>query len=331
MIRFVVHADHQMTLRPYVTRWAGDIGRRIEIVSYDELFRSARVPACTHVFSDLERLGDDDTEHAAAIWAAIRKAAPEVKLLNHPLLGMRRYELLRTLCEHGLNQFDAYRLTEARRPRRFPVFLRGENDHAGPLTRLLASQRELDQAVEALVKTGKNRGSILIVEYCAEASERQLYRKYAAYSVEGEVIPRHLMVSREWVVKANSRVDEDAHREEERLYLDTNPHAEWIRRVFSLARIDYGRIDYGIVGGRPQAYEINTNPTIISAETEKPNPASEWFFGVFAERLARLEAATPNGRAPRSVRLERPLKSLGARVAGTLLHRLIGRQLRRPI
>ena len=305
-----------------------DVSRSL---SYDELFRSARVPACTHVFTDLERLGDDDAESAATIWSAIRAAAPEVKLLNHPLLGMRRYELLRTLSEHGLNQFDVYRLTEARRPRRFPVFLRGENDHAGPVTGLLASQRELDQAVEALVKAGKSRGSSLVVEYCAEASERQLYRKYAAYCVDGEIIPRHLMVSREWVVKANSRVEEDAHRDEERRYLDTNPHAEWIRRVFTLARIDYGRLDYGIVGGRPQAYEINTNPTIVGAETEKPNPASVRFFGVFAERLVRLEAATPNGRTPRSIRLEPPLKDRGARIAGALLHRLFGRQLRRPI
>jgi hypothetical protein len=331
MIRFVIHADHQMTLRPYVERWAGEIGRRMEIVSYDELFRSTRVPACTHVFSDLERLSDDDAESAAAVWEAMRKAAPEMRLLNHPLLGMRRYELLRTLHEQGLNEFDAYRLTEARRPRRFPVFLRGENDHAGPVTRLLASQRELDQAVDATTKSGKSRSALVVVEYCAEPSAQKLYRKYAAYCVEGEVIPRHLMVSREWVVKSGSRVDEADHREEERRYLDGNPHAEWIRRVFALARIDYGRIDYSIVSGRPQAYEINTNPTILSAEAETPNPASAWFFGVFAERLARLEAATPNGRAPRWTRLEPPLKRLGARIAGAILHRLTGRQLRRPI
>jgi len=331
MVRFILHADHQLTLRPYVERWAGEIGRRIEIVSYDEIFRSARVPACSHVFSDLERLSDDHAERAGYLWSAIRKAAPEVKLLNHPLLGMRRYELLRTLYEQGLNQFDVYRLTEARRPRRFPVFLRGENDHAGPVTELLTSQRELDAAVEVVVTTGKSRASTLVVEYCAEPSERQLFRKYAAFYLDGEVVPRHLMLSREWMVKASSRVHDDTYREEERRYLDSNPHAEWIRRVFTLARIDYGRLDYGIVGDRPQAYEINTNPTIISAETEKPNAASVWFLGVFAERLARLEASTPNGRAPRSIRLERPLKGLGARIAGAVLQRLAGRQLRRPI
>jgi hypothetical protein len=199
------------------------------------------------------------------------------------------------------------------------------------VTELLTSQRELDAAVEILLKSGKSRAATLIVEYCAEPSERQMFQKYAAFCVDGEVIPRHLMQSREWMVKSSSRVHDDGHREEERRYLDTNPHAEWIRRVFTLARIDYGRLDYGIVGGRPQAYEINTNPTIISAEIEKPNPASEWFLGVFAERLARLEASTPNGRAPRSIRVEQPLKGLGARIVGALLHRVTGRQLRRPI
>ena len=33
-----------------------------------------------------------------------------------------------------------------------------------------------------------------------------------------------------------------------------------LRRAFELARVDYGRADFAIVGGRPQIYEINTNP-----------------------------------------------------------------------
>jgi hypothetical protein len=32
--------------------------------------------------------------------------------------------------------------------------------------------------------------------------------------------------------------------------------------MFDLARIEYGRIDYGMLNGRPQLWEINTNPTI---------------------------------------------------------------------
>jgi hypothetical protein len=102
--------------------------------------------------------------------------------------------------------------------------------------------------------------------------------------------------------------------------------------VFGIARIDYGRVDYGLVGSRPHAYEINTNPTIISAEAVKPNPASVWFLERFAQRLGKLEAATPSGSdARRSVLIEKPLKSFGARIAGAVLQRVAKRQLRRSI
>ncbi len=332
MIRFIVHADHQQTMRPYAERWGGEIGRRIELVSYDELFRSTRVPACTHVFTDLERLGDADAESAAYVWGAIRSAAPDVALLNHPLSVMRRYELLRTLHESGLNRFDVYRAIEARKPRRFPVFLRGENDHAGAATALLHSQSELDAALAALVSDGRRRESILTVEFCAEPCERRLFRKYAAFYVDGAVIPRNVMQSQSWLVKSSSRFTDETFLEEERAYLASNPHADWIRRVFGIARIDYGRVDYGLVGSRPHAYEINTNPTIISAEAVKPNPASVWFLERFAQRLGKLEAATPSGSdARRSVLIEKPLKSFGARIAGAVLQRVAKRQLRRSI
>ena len=38
------------------------------------------------------------------------------------------------------------------------------------------------------------------------------------------------------------------------------------RRVFDLAGIDYGRIDYGVAGGVPQVWEINLNATLGRAE-----------------------------------------------------------------
>ena len=111
----------------------------------------------------------------------------------------------------------------------------------------------------------------------------------------------------------------------------SNPHADWIGACSRSPVIDSGRIDYGTVGGRPQVYEINTNPTIVSAETLTRSLADEWFSGVFAEHFALLESSAPHARARGSIRLEGPLKGLGARVAGAVLQRLIGRQLRRPI
>ena len=33
---------------------------------------------------------------------------------------------------------------------------------------------------------------------------------------------------------------------------------------FALANIDYGRIDYGIVDGQVQTFEINNNPSVLT-------------------------------------------------------------------
>ena len=43
-----------------------------------------------------------------------------------------------------------------------------------------------------------------------------------------------------------------------------NPHAEAVREVFEIARIRYGRIDYGIRDGRLQTWEINTAPVLTA-------------------------------------------------------------------
>lgn len=45
-------------------------------------------------------------------------------------------------------------------------------------------------------------------------------------------------------------------------YVLGNPHEAAPRRIFALAGVDYGRIDYGVRGETLQVWEINTNPTL---------------------------------------------------------------------
>lgn len=334
MLRFVVHAGHRLTMTPYLERWAGEFRRRVELVSYDTIFCSARLPRCVHVFTDLERLDTADRERAAYLWRALEAGAPEIELLNHPLLGMRRYELLRTLCEAGINDFDVYRLTEVRRPRRFPVFVRGENDHHGPETALLASQHELDAAVKRLVDSGKSREGRIAVEFHAARDADGLYRKYAAFYVAGEVLPRHLMISEQWMVKAKSRILDDEKIAEERGYIEANPHAEWIADVFRKARVDYGRIDYGFVDGKPQAYEINTNPTIIPQEVTERTPRNARFAAALTAAYQRLEQRNGGAKDLHEVAwipLDPPLKGPAGRMVSRVLAAVAGRQFRRPV
>ena len=57
--------------------------------------------------------------------------------------------------------------------------------------------------------------------------------------------------------------------EEERRFLETNPHGESVLRVFERARIEYGRIDYAIGERGLEVWEINTNPTVTSGKMDE--------------------------------------------------------------
>jgi len=132
------------------------------------------------------------------------------------------------------------------------------------------------------------------------------------------------------MVKHASRVVDEEKSVEERRYLDGNPHADWIRDVFRLARIDYGRIDYGFVDGRPQAYEINTNSTIFPAEMTRQTERNLRFCAELTRAFAELESRNATG-APAYVTLSRPLHGRMGRLAGRVLGRVLRRQLRTPV
>ena len=44
--------------------------------------------------------------------------------------------------------------------------------------------------------------------------------------------------------------------------LRQNPYRDELYEAFEVAHITYGRADYGLMDGRVQIYEINTNPMI---------------------------------------------------------------------
>ena len=58
-------------------------------------------------------------------------------------------------------------------------------------------------------------------------------------------------------------------------HLETDPYADWVRRVFEASGVGYGRLDYGVADGSPQAWEINLNPTIGQRLGKPSRSASE--------------------------------------------------------
>jgi hypothetical protein len=311
--------------RDFHASYGSALASRVRVVPYEELFAARRAPAGTWIFTDMDRLSARERDDAAEIWRRLEASGQAVRLLNHPLRVKRRHALLHALHEAGVNDFRAWRVDEPPPAPRFPVFLRVEDDHQGPRSELLHDGAALDAEAARLVAAGIARETLLVTEFCAEPDARGVYRKYGAYRVGARVFPNHLLFGRDWRVKRRDRGPQAAAAAaEERQLLERNPHEALLRRVFELAGIDYGRADYGVVRGRIQVYEINTNPTLMGPSTpedadgraRKQHFANALVAALSAVELPRTRGAqvelTPTRRPRRRIR--RFLRKLSERV-----------------
>jgi hypothetical protein len=231
-------------------------------MSYDDLFRLSELKPGAYVFCDLERLSDLELRTAAKLFRLASKA-PNIRLFNDPAKVKTRFALLRSLNEAGVNEFDAYPADGCPRPKKFPVFVREAATHREPLTPLLDSQEALDRALLELPLAGNPLRGLIVIEFCAEPVRDGVWRRWGAYRLGGAPFLDNVVSGDTWNVKTGrlGLVGEDVYREDDRL-IRRNAFARQLAAVFSIAAIDYGRADFGFVNGRPQIYEINTNPDL---------------------------------------------------------------------
>ncbi len=275
MIYYLAHARHLYTMRVHLAHFGGQLRDVVVPLDYERFSAADKLSAATYIFSDIDRLDLGTTQAVARRYHALSRAADRSVLLNHPTRSMKRYQLLRTLHELAINDFNVYRLTEARRPARFPVFLRPELHLMSEKTvPLLDDDDALDDAVEQLHRRGNWLDDVLVVEFLDTVDAAGIYRKYSAFRIGDRIIPRHINFSRGWFVKSPDAAVDSAERvEEEWRYVQENPHAETLMKVFRLAGIEYGRVDYGLCQGRVQVWEINTNPNMGPLH-QAPDPHS---------------------------------------------------------
>lgn len=260
MIHYVTTRNHRYTFAHVERKLGRPIVRR---TSYDRLFAQRTFAPGTYVFSDLERMEDWEIRLAGRLYRELGAHAPAIRVVNDPARVKCRYALLRALREAGINRFNIYRGDESRRPERFPVFLREEHHHGSPLTDLIHSQDVLDATLDDLAEDGMPLGSVLVIEYASEPVRENMFCKYGAFRIGDIIVPHHVVFEENWLVKyGHGRRMDDEDRQTEADYIRTNPHADLLRRAFDVACIDYGRVDYGMVDGEIQIYEINTNPKI---------------------------------------------------------------------
>jgi hypothetical protein len=232
----------------------------IRTATYETLFALRCAPIANYVFTDLDRLTGFEIDAATEIAKGLVAADPSVRISNWPNRPAGRYTLLRRLYEAGLNSFNVWRLDEERVPDAFPVFIRREQDALGPESALLHTEAEFRAEVARLRAEGKSLTGRIAVQYLSARDDRSRHRKYGAFRFGDRIVPQHLMVSDTWVVKRDLTELGSQLIEEERNYIVENPHAEQLLKIFDLAEIDFGRVDYCVPDGRVEVFEINTNP-----------------------------------------------------------------------
>jgi hypothetical protein len=243
----------------------------LDVVTYDQVLRRPWPRKATHIFTDLDRLADWELHEAALMFRELKSRG--MTALNDPARFLGRSGMLRSLHRAGINQFDVYRVESLEHPKRWPVFLRLEGNHAAPVSGLLQNEEELESALEAAVAQGAPKSALLIIEYAAEPIRPGVFRKLSVFRVGDRFLGYTCVHEDSWIVKyGKAGIASDEMYEEEHALVRDNPFAEAVRPAFDLAGLDYGRVDFGLVDGKPQIYEINNNPFVDLSP--KPEAAS---------------------------------------------------------
>jgi hypothetical protein len=261
MIHFLVPAAQVNHINSYLDVCGTALRKDFCVVHYEDFVTQKEFAGGTYVFSALDQLRPATAKLVLEIHQQL-KDAYGVRFLNNPETTLQRFDLLSELNRQGLNEFRAVRAHGDLTSLRFPVFLRHERLHHGPLTSLLNSKRAVQQAIGRALVQGHSLRDLLIVEFCDTANEAGYYRKYGAFVVGRKVIPRSLNYGREWMLKHSQTEFTLPMVLEELDYVVQNPHEQELSKIFELAKVEYGRIDYSIKNARVQTWEINLYPTI---------------------------------------------------------------------
>jgi hypothetical protein len=238
-----------------------ECGEAVWVATYDEVFSAPAVPMGTWIFTDLDRLGFWELELAARVYQELKAAGARV--LNNPALVNQRFSLLRRLKNAGLNSFSVWRVEDGEMPDRYPVFLRTRSAHRGVIGELVHDEETLRQEIDRACAEGYPAKQLMIIEYCAQPAGEGIFRKLAAYRVGDKIVPACSVHESHWAAKYGEEgiAGEALYAEELQLIRD-NPFAGDLLKACNIGHIEYGRVDYGLVDGKVEIYEINTNPHV---------------------------------------------------------------------
>jgi hypothetical protein len=333
MIHFLMPRDEDYTVREYLGFWGRGVAGEMAILHYEDLPARTELPGGTWILTAVDHLTPEGRRVVADLCDQRARSGAGARTLNSPLTTLRRLELLEELQRRGLNNHRAVRAEGDLAGLEFPVFLREERWHTGALTPLLRTPAELEAALARAIVRAHRLSELLVVEFTDTSDAQGFFRKYAAFIVGREIIPRSLAHGRAWMLKFGGSEFTAAMVHEERDYVFENPHERELRAIFEVARVEYGRIDYAVKDGAIQTWEINSNPTIgrgQGAGTRVIPPELQPFRQAAKERFyerfrAAFEAVDSGGRTPAPISVRDSPENLRQSVTMTEVERKGGR------
>lgn len=228
---------------------------------YDDILERTDWPCGLYLFCDMERATPAQCETAARLHAKLQDFPERAKTLNHPIDHLKRYELMRALHENGVNDFNVHRATEIGEGVRYPAFLRYTDQHDGPSSDLLHTRSELEDKLAEMIHEGHDVKRLIVVEFVDVSDANGVFLKFGALRVGSFVVPGHMFAGTNWMLKHKNNKQSLIGRME-RDFMRDFPYSDQVMQAFETSKLEYGRIDYGVKGGRIQVWEINDNPTL---------------------------------------------------------------------
>ena len=268
MLAFIISEDHQYAVRDVLETREHPLHGRVFILSYREFLSLPVLPRATYLFLDIERLTPERLISVPKRIAQLERAMPGIRIVNRPDRIVDRLTIMRRLFEAGINDFRVLPVTHPPEDLRYPVFLRGMQDHEGPRSTLMATPEELTRAVAEL----PSPDGFAITEYIDARNAEGLHEKRSYMRIADQLFPAARDVSRNWVCKGEYSNPEGVPQPDiELAFLNGTEDREALRHAFEVTGIEYGRADYAVVDGHPQLFEINTNPWV-----EPPEGVPAW-------------------------------------------------------
>jgi len=270
MITFLTTAEHDYTITKYRELWGASLKQGIRSLPYELLFCMGSIPKGTYIFTDLDRLAPKNLIRAGQWYQIMRDQG--VTVLNDPRQFVGRFALLQRLYREGRNRFNACSLDE-RHLARFPVFLRFASGHGGTESELLHDAESLDREIGKAINRRSKR-ELIVVEYLDHKEDDDRHYKYHHFRIGKRLIFAGMVCGKSWCLKGAEDIDDDIVKREQNHAL-CRDHDEKLMSCFEAAGVEFGRIDYAIVDGQVQVFEINNNPDLGVA---CPPGLQRWLF-----------------------------------------------------